>query len=327
MQNGQPFRYPTTRQELLASPFCEKDDFFFAATLHETSQGYYIDIVDRPLIARNDKIAQQVKAERGVILPTRAEVNDGKTPFVTLGAGSLVVLKQGYDHFMPLIQRDAKAPTNPNRWANFSGLVSHKTIADTIESELREEMGLINIEPGKKVTLFAPYVYDDAREQASKAASIAQKQKQLSVLQHQLPAEHRHLPVEILPLALKVDSTPPAHKPVYIRYDEKSDYFRTCFHFHHQPEKHAVTLSAKLTGQVEGRNLRPVDLEGFGRHAAFFNPQRLMDQAQQLTASLAALEPVSLFFRRQNHTANLGSRGNTLQHFSGSSLPAYSLSA
>jgi hypothetical protein len=288
MSKAKP-EYPTTRTQLLESDYAGGDAFFTLArmqyevkdnkrVLRYDHAGNLNVNISEDLIAVNDsaktpdgKRLVDAVYEAGVELPTRKQINDGDPryqDYVTLGAGGFVVLKDGKHQVMPLLQRSSTAQTNPGQWTNPSGLDSNKSVIDTMASEVAEELSMVKF--GKKhLTLYAPYVIskgdDDEKIEERRKMAFKAKKGQIEALRAQLDPSYRDAEIDIEPLELmreRADQVPPLmiRKPGKEAKDLRVNYY-------YDEKKHALTVSAVVTGKMPEGDIRLFDLEGFGRRA------------------------------------------------------------
>jgi hypothetical protein len=283
--------YPTTAYALVEnSDALSHDAFALIARVEETSNGLFIEIApDAPIAAMNKKVQQQVQQESGVILPLRSDIIQGKHSLPAnhylLGAGALMELQHGNQTVMPLLQRDAHAPSNPNKWTNASGMCDVPP-AQTAIKELLEESGIIRLSSDNSaLTLYVPVPVEALNNTSHMATAIQVKQVQEATIRSQLPEEVRDLPITLRPLPLKTLPLPDSTPLTYLKLPHHDTFQPTSMMMTRDEDIQGITLMARYSGQLPpDGSYYTVDPEGFGRHTSLVNKEQL--QGLECTTAL-----------------------------------------
>lgn len=279
--------YPTNAGELLASGTQRHPiDFAIIATITEIDGKMVVAIDnDAPIAACNTQTQQAVKEQSGVELPLRKDINSGDHQLepdqVILGAGAFLELQKGEERIMPLLKRDAGAPSNPNTWTNPSGICGADPL-QTIRNELVEETGLIRLAQDRQsLEVLVPVSVEHINKHINNSNLVREgllvKEKQESIIRDRLPDEFENLPITYKALPLKPLAVPENTPIVEIRIDGKSipaPNLMLSFDEKHQ----GATLSARYEAQLDTQlEHMLIDPESFNREAAFVTREALQE--------------------------------------------------
>ncbi len=284
--------YPTNAQELLSGKSENAHRFALLASVRQQEKTVFIAIdPTSPIAVSSMVLRHEIIEKTGVALPLRQEIHNqaykARSPYRLLGAGSLLEMRHGRDSFMPLLQRDGNAPSNPGKWTHPSGLCSAHPLMTAV-AELQEELAVLErAEDGESLVVRIPMTVGSLKDKGSIQAAVTFKRSQEQAIRRALPEEYRRLPMTYAALPVLSLPLPAEVPPVYLKMPSDTDYQRIPFFAVVDEENQTLTLSTRYEGILnDEREYLLVDAEAFRRNVTCASVEDL--QSLECTPALAA---------------------------------------